>query len=118
MTPEVVIEAPSYIGVTTSSGSFVYNEIVTGGTSGATARVKEYDQDTHILKISNVSIGSTQTIGFYPGETIIGQTSGAEYPVFSYVQDDTYDKYTENDEFETLGDNLLDFTETNPFGTF
>ena len=44
--------------------------------------------------------------------------SGASYPVQSYRHDDIYDKYTENDEFETLGDNLLDFSESNPFGTF
>ena len=113
--PTVTIADPETLA---GLGTYLFNEIVMGSRSMIQARVKEYDQDTHILKISNVSIGSTQTIGFYPGETIIGQTSGAEYPVFSYVQDDTYDKYTENDEFETLGDNLLDFTETNPFGTF
>ena len=113
--PTVTIADPETLA---GLGTYLFNEIVMGSRSMVQARVKEYDQDTHILKISNVSIGSTQTIGFYTGETIIGQTSGAEYPVFSYVQDDTYDKYTENDEFETLGDNLLDFTETNPFGTF
>ena len=113
--PTVTIADPETLA---GLGTYLFNEIVMGSRSMIQARVKEYDQDTHILKISNVSIGSTQPIGFYPGETVIGQTSGAEYPVFSYVQDDTYDKYTENDEFETLGDNLLDFTETNPFGTF
>ena len=113
--PTVTISDPETLS---GVGTYLFNEIVMGSQSMVQARVKEYDQDTHILKISNVSIGSTQPIGFYPGETVIGQTSGAEYPVYSYVQDDTYDKYTENDEFETLGDSLLDFTETNPFGTF
>ncbi len=113
--PTVTISNPETLS---GVGTYLFNEIVMGSQSMVQARVKEYDQDTHVLKISNVSIVSTQPIGFYPGETIIGQTSGAEYPVYSYVQDDTYDKYTENDEFETLGESLLDFTETNPFGTF
>jgi len=115
--PEVTIADPEVLsGV--GMGTYLFNEIVMGSRSQVQARVKEYDQDTNILKISNVSIGSTQPIGFYPGETVIGQTSGAEYPIHSYVQDDTYDKYTENDEFESAADDILDFTESNPFGTY
>ena len=115
--PEVVISDPEPLsGV--GFGTYIFNEIVLGSRSQVQARVKEYDQDTHILKISNVSIGSTQPIGFYPGENVIGQTSGAEYPVYSFVQDDTYHKYTENDEFESEADDILDFTESNPFGTY
>ena len=37
--------------------------------SGIEARVKEWDTDTKILKISNVGIGTTQA-AFIPGETI------------------------------------------------
>ena len=37
--------------------------------SGIEARVKEWDTDTRILKISNVGIGTTQR-AFIPGETI------------------------------------------------
>jgi len=36
----------------------------------------------------------------------------------SYNADDTYDKYTENDEIESEADDILDFTESNPFGVF
>ena len=69
-------------------------------------------------KVANVGIGTTTGSVFFEGEEIIGRDSGASYPVQIYNPLDTYDKYSENDEFETLGDNLLDFTETNPFGTF
>jgi len=114
--PVVTIADPeALVGI----GTFQFNEIVTGSRSFLRARVKEWDVDTLVLKVSNVGTSKTAPDGkFFPGETIIGETSGARYVTNNYVQDDTYDKYTENDEFETLGDSLIDFSESNPFGTF
>jgi len=114
--PTVTISDPeAIVGI----GTFQFNEVVTGSRSFIRARVKEWDVDTLVLKVSNVGTSKTAPDGkFFPGEIITGETSGAQYVTNNYVQDDTYDKYTENDEFETLGDNLLDFTESNPFGTF
>ena len=64
--PTVTISSPSTIqGV----GNFTRGEIVRGVSSGIEARVKEWDTDTRILKISNVGIGTTQR-AFIPGETI------------------------------------------------
>jgi len=113
-TTTVTISDPESISGT---GVYYFNEVIYGSRSKTEARVKEWDEDTKILKISNVSIGSTQ-LGFFAGENIIGKDSGAVYTLQTYTQDDTYDKYTENDEFETLGDDIVDFTETNPFGTY
>ena len=113
--PTVTISDPPVIS---AQGNFIFNEIVRGERSRAEGRVKEWDYDNALLKVSNVSIGSTVPSGFFPGETVVGQDSGASWMVQVYTHDDTYDKYTENDEFESLGDNLLDFTESNPFGTF
>ena len=114
--PVVTIADPeALVGI----GTFQFNEIVTGSRSFLRARVKEWDVDTLVLKVSNVGTSKTAPDGkFFPGEIIIGETSGARYVTNNYVQDDTYDKYTENDEFETLGDSLIDFSESNPFGTF
>ena len=112
--PTSTVSAPSII---TGVGTFAFNEIITGQTSNTVARVKSWDQDDRILKISNVGIGST-TAGFLPGEVIVGTISSARYTVDSYVHDDTYDKYTQNDEIEEEADNLLDFTESNPFGDY
>ena len=65
-TPTITISSPSTIqGV----GNFTRGEIVKGVSSGIEARVKEWDTDTRILKISNVGIGTTQR-AFIPGETI------------------------------------------------
>jgi len=112
--PSSTISNPSII---TGIGTFTFNEIITGQTSNTVARVKSWDQDTRVLKLANVGIGTT-TAGFLPGETIVGTISSARYTVKSYVHDDTYDKYTQNDEIEEEADDLLDFTESNPFGEY
>ena len=44
--------------------------------------------------------------------------SGALYSVSAYDKEDTNDKYNEGDIFETEADSILDFTESNPFGTY
>ena len=114
LTPEVTIQNPSYVGVITSSGSFVYNEIVTGGTSGATARVKEYDAVANTLEIAIVDKD------FIVGESITGSESGA-VGVVSKVGTDigSYDEVTpfaDNDNIQSESDRIIDFTERNPFG--
>ena len=112
--PAITIADPETLS---GLGTYNFNEIVYGSRSRTEARVKEWDKDNFTLKVSNVSIGSTQ-LGFFAGESIIGKESGASYPVKIYTQDNVYDKYTENDQFESLADDIIDFTETNPFGTF
>ena len=84
--------------------------------SGTQARVKNWDYDTKILKVSNVGIGTTTT-GFFAGEDVKGLESGAVFSV-SVFDDDTTDKYNEGDIFESEADLLIDFTESNPFGSF
>jgi hypothetical protein len=95
----------------------LFNEIIRGSRSQIRARVKSWDSDTKILKISNVGIGATQ-LTFLTGETIIGTESGALYTVQGFDRMDTYDKYSQNDEIEEEADLILDFTESNPFGTY
>ena len=65
-TPTITIANPSLIS---GVGNFERGEVVKGMSSGIEARVKEWDTDTKILKISNVGIGTTQA-AFIPGETI------------------------------------------------
>ena len=112
--PTVTISDPETLS---GLGTYHFNEIVYGSRSLLEARVKEWDKDTFTLKVSNVAVGATQPT-FLPGESIIGRDSGASYPVKIYTADNTYDKYTENDEFEVQADKILDFSESNPFGTF
>ena len=199
--PTVTIGPPDII---TGRGNFLLNDIVTGQTSGTQARVKEWDSDTKILKVSNVGIGTT-TKGFLPGEEIhsttviyvpsptvssqnapigvnstrfvgvetsgmvigqeispvdgviavgttvlaleppvapalfgnilmsraslntsesvtinvsTGSTQLVVYNVKAHDTRDIYDSYSDNDEFETEADAIIDFAESNPFGTF
>ena len=112
--PAVTIANPPQL---TGIGTYIYNEIVIGETSRTEARVRHWDQDTKILKIANVGIGSTAK-GFATGEAIIGRDSGARYTVDIFKKTDEDDKYNQGDEFELEADKILDFTQTNPFGTY
>jgi len=113
-TPNVTVASPPSIS---GIGTFLFNEVIEGSRSFTQARVKSWDQDSKILQISNVGIGGTVK-GFFVGEIIVGKTSGAEYSVATYNSDDANDKYNDGDEFESFGDDILDFTESNPFGNF
>ena len=112
--PTVTIADPETIS---GIGTYLFNEIIEGQRSKTRARVKNWDQDTGILSISNVGIGET-IFGFFKGEDIKGLTSGAVFSVSIYDRDDSTDKYNEGDIFESEADAILDFTESNPFGTF
>jgi hypothetical protein len=113
-TPTVTIANPETI---TGFGTYLFNEIVIGSRSKTRARVKNWDKDGNILKISNVGIGVTQ-LGFFPGETITGTESGALYTVETFDKMDTYNKYNQNDEIQEESDLILDFSESNPFGNY
>ena len=200
--PTVTVTDPNIV---TGRGNFELNDIVVGLESLAEGRVKEWDADTKVLKISNVGIGSTIS-GFNPGEevrihvgfnddntrnykvlyvgerstigsigiqtnritgintaginvgaaisevknvigagvTVIavssfnevimsrdslnttftniqigtGVTAFVAYNVREYDKRDIYDEYSDNDEFETEADSIIDFAESNPFGTY
>ena len=47
-----------------------------------------------------------------------GTTSFVAYNVREYEQEDKYDAYSDNDEFELAADEIVDFAESNPFGTY
>ncbi len=110
--PIAVVSPPSIIS---GSGTYLFNEIIVGSTSGFKARVKSWDQDTKILKISYLDNSST---GFYPGELVVGTASSAVYAVSSFDSWDKYDKYSENLQIETEADQIVDFSESNPFGNY
>ena len=112
--PTVTISDPETLS---GVGTYHFNEVVQGMRSGTQARVKNWDYDTKILKVSNVGIGTTTT-GFFPGEDIKGLTSGSLFSVAVFNDDNTTDKYNEGDIFESEADLLIDFSESNPFGSF
>ena len=111
--PVVTIANPETIS---GVGTYQFNEVVQGMRSGTQARVKSWDVDTGILQVGNIGIGTTTT-GFFAGEDIKGLTSGALFSVSNF-DDDTDDKYNEGDIFESEADLIIDFSESNPFGSF
>jgi hypothetical protein len=106
LTPDITISEPP----STSSGDFVFNETVTGSTTGVTARVRSWNSTTNLLEIAAVS-GS-----FSLGETLTGSTSGATrvLRVIDKIIDN--DPFADNFNIENEADSILDFSEQNPFG--
>jgi len=105
--PTISIASPG----STGSGNYSFNETITGGTSGATARIRTWDATTNELEIYNI------TGTFRTGETITGSSSGASHLIRLIDLTNFDDGYGENDEFELQADAILDFSENNPFGT-
>jgi uncharacterized membrane protein len=103
-----IADPPTISGV----GAYEFNELITGSSSGTTARVKNWDADTKTLKISYVDGVFTN------GEIIVGAASSATFAVDFHTNDDVYDKYTDNTSIELEADLIVDFTESNPFGNY
>ena len=55
---------------------------------------------------------------FTVGELLTGADSGAVYQLKAIEKDNTVSGYPDNDEIELEADNIIDFTENNPFGEF
>ena len=97
---------------TLTDTNYEYNEEVVGQASSVTAKVRDWNYNTGILK---VGINSGR---FYEGEEIVGSASSARWKVASYNDYDENDPFEQNEEFETEGLNIIDFSEDNPFGNF
>lgn len=104
--PTITIGNPSL----TSSGSFIFNELVTGSQSGVTARVRSWNSNTNVLEVSNIN-GQ-----FTPGENIVGSASSASHYLRKVETLSVKDGFTNNDEIEEEADKIIDFSERNPFG--
>ena len=104
-----IADPPLIVGV----GTYLFNEEIVGSTSGAKALVKNWDATTKTLKIT-----ITNSKDFTDGELVVGSTSAAKYAADTYTETDIYDNYNSGDEIETEADSILDFTQSNPFGTY
>ena len=106
--PTISITGLSAIGV----GTYVYNETVTGETSGTTAVVRNFVPDSKILTVS------LNTGEFGSDEVVVGSISSARYVVQNYNNESYENPYDSNEEFELEADDILDFSESNPFGNY
>jgi len=101
------------IGSVTSNffGEFEQNEIVKGVSTGTSAYVDSWNTADNILKVI------IPTGHFAVGEIIVG--AGASYRIQSVSSDVDGDKeFATNETFEFEADQILDFSERNPFGEF
>ena len=106
---------------TVGFGTFVYNELVTGESSGVTGRVRDFRTVISVTPgvdpVTSLRV-SLNTGKFSTGEVIVGSISSARYVVQNY-DDESYDNpYDVNEEIELEADSILDFTESNPFGSY
>lgn len=106
----IVIDDPAGLGSTVGVGTYIFNEEVIGSTSGSSARVNSWNNQTLELTIKVVNGTFTNS------ELVIGQTSGACYSMRSQIVDDLVTPFADNDNIETEADKILDFTQSNPFG--
>jgi len=107
-TPTITIGNP----LLSSTGSFIFNEIVTGSQSGVTARVKSWNSVTKVLQVSNL------TGDFVVGENIVGSASSASHYLrtIDNLPSIAKDGFAANDEIEEEALEIIDFDESNPFG--
>ena len=98
--------------VITGIGTYVFNEQITGSISGAKGRVKSWDSVNNVLKL-----GTTDGT-FVAGDVAIGSTSNARFTIDFIESAEFVDKYDKSDEIESEADDIIDFSESNPFGTF
>tara|TARA_Y100001937_G_scaffold73096_1_gene99387 strand:+ start:3893 stop:5332 length:1440 start_codon:yes stop_codon:yes gene_type:complete len=108
-TANATVSAPSVIS---ADRTYNFGELVTGSISGAKGRVKKWDFDDKIL-----NLGATDK-DFIAGDIAIGSSSNARYAVDRILSDEFNDKYDKGTEIESVADDIIDFSEGNPFGTF
>lgn len=107
--PNIVISSP-YMG---GSGTYTIGEEVIGSVSGTSALVKSWNSKTYELKVYKL------TGDFSQGESIIGQDSNASYKLkieSNYERLSFNEAFSDNKNIEIEADNILDFSQRNPFG--
>ena len=93
-----------------NSGNYKFNEVVTGSITGVTGRVRTWNASTNVLEVTNVS-------GMFSiGEDLTGSSTGAVHALRLVSEDPPEDGFADNINIENEADDILDFTEQNPFG--
>ena len=95
------------------------NNVVKATVAKITANTSE--SGSYTLELNNLA-ANTNTLQFSNGQILIGATSGASGTILDGNQtEETFDEEAQNEFFESEGDNILDFTDRDPFsegGTF
>jgi len=109
-----------------NSGDYILNEMVVGQTGLTTALVKGWNKVTRTLEVYSVAgnfgigeviAGSAGTVGAANTDHVTGAyiLESVQYDQLDAVGTDAY---ADNKEFQDAADDIVDWNETNPFGTF
>ncbi len=104
--PTVTISA----GSTVASGNFIIGEEVSANPSGAIGLVKSWEPLTRKLNVTGMGTD------FQIGDIVVGAASSAIYRIQNSAEFELVNPYDSNDEIQEESDDILDFTEVNPFG--
>ena len=95
------------------TGDFTIGETVSGSTTGTEAEVKSWDAATRVLQVIN------RTGTFATGEAMTGNDSSAVHVVGTFdTLNNTNSTVDQNRQIEDSADNIIDWTEGNPFGEY
>jgi len=97
-------------GSTISLGNFIFNEEVVGSISNATGLVKSWNAQTKKLTVTGFGTD------FVIGDTIVGAASSATYVVSKYDTFSSTSAFDQDQEIQEESDDILVFTDINPFG--
>ena len=82
-------------------------------------KVDDIDLATNVSPELVCEILKKNNVSFYEGEFIVGSSSSASYRVKNYNSYNSEETdYDDNEIIEIEADNILDFTESNPFGEY
>ena len=98
----------------TGSGyTSIPNVRISASPNESSAKVVRFDFTNKELEVSDI-VGN-----FTDNDTLVGQTSGAQWTINTFSSiDNENDPEAENDFFESEGDDIIDWTESNPFGEY
>ena len=106
-----------YYDSSTLSGEPSLGEMVTGSITGITSMINQWDPAEAWIELRAFNANSNYNT-YQVGETLTGFKSGFSINISSFDELDMEDAFASNIEFENTGDDILDFTERNPFGEF
>ena len=106
-----------YYDSSTLSGEPSLGEMVTGSITGITSMINQWDPAEAWIELRAFN-ANTNYNTYQVGETLTGVKSGFSINISSFDELDMEDAFASNIEFENTGDDILDFTERNPFGEF
>jgi len=105
--------AVEYTMAAGGTGRYNIGETVEGATSDFTAKVKSWYPSTKKLTVID------RTGNLVDGEFVVGSESNASWRIDSFDSiDDANSEYDDNKYIEQEGNQLLDFSEVNPFGEY